>query len=262
MYCGWWITWSNHNPALSDVYSQHVHLSTRHWLRSADFLTLPHPAACSHFAWHIIIKFEYLRHVQQVCAESNAVAYMDECCMTVVIQKDWYCALTTPSMTHMTSHAWFLLVNLITTILFISHWTVTGEKISSVLVIVQLDFESKHLPCCEWPLHMQQRIIVFRNLDTEIKNKLQCSKIGILIACQWDMMSNNFIYLSIFLTTQEPLSLLRPNAISVRWSAGKAICKGRSFEVQHASHWGWWINRPPCLVEDTLCLCWLRLPRT
>ena len=56
--------------------------------------------------------------MHQVCAESYAVGYMDECCMAVVIQTDSYWALTAPSMTLMTLPTTVLLVNFISNLIF------------------------------------------------------------------------------------------------------------------------------------------------
>jgi len=59
-------------------------------------------------------QFSNLNHVHQVCAESYAVGRMDECSMTVIIQTDSYCALTTSSLTRMASLTQIVSVDFIT----------------------------------------------------------------------------------------------------------------------------------------------------
>jgi len=55
------------------------------------------------FQWRTISNFKYFNPVHEICVESYAFGYMDEYCMTVIIQADSLLALTTLSMTRVTS---------------------------------------------------------------------------------------------------------------------------------------------------------------
>jgi len=117
----------------------------------------------------------------------------------------------------------------------LSHLTVIGKQVSSLLVILPPDLHSRTFGWCVPPLHMHRRIIVSHNLVTEVKKKLTSSKIGTQIEFHWDLTSKIVFGLSIPLVTQEPSSCLHPNPISIWGSAGEAICRGKSLQVQRAS---------------------------
>jgi hypothetical protein len=84
------------------------------WINTARLPRLSWSSSCPQFPWHTISNFQNLNHVHQVCVESYAVGHMVECTMTVIIQTDSYQALTAPSIIHMTSLTWILLVNFVT----------------------------------------------------------------------------------------------------------------------------------------------------
>jgi len=68
--------------------------------------------------------------------------------MTVVMHTGSYCALTAPSMTHMTSLTKKLLVSFITNLVFALHLAVTGKTITGSLVILWGDLEFTTLEWC------------------------------------------------------------------------------------------------------------------
>jgi len=112
----WQMTYPCHIPAISVSNLWHVDLSSSFRTWQPNFLTCSHPAPSPQFPWPIISNVMNLDHVHQCCAESYAVGCMNECSMMIVMQRDLYWALNSPSMAHMISLTYILLRNFITTI--------------------------------------------------------------------------------------------------------------------------------------------------
>jgi len=98
---------------------------------------------------------------------------------------------------------------------WLSHLTVTGKTLSSLLVVYQLDLECGTFAWAVWPLHTHRQIIMTHNLFTAIKHKLTCSKMGKQIAFTRNMSSKRPIWLSNPPATVEPSPCLRPKPMSV-----------------------------------------------
>jgi len=113
-----WMTQRCHIPAHSAGTLPHVDSSTNPCLIHPNFLTFPYPAPSPQFPWLTIGNFLNLDNVHQVWAQSYAVGCMDECSMLLVIHTDSHYALTTPSMTHITSLTLLLEVNFVSNLVF------------------------------------------------------------------------------------------------------------------------------------------------
>jgi len=82
------------------------------------------------------------------------------------------------------------------------------------------------------------------------------SKIGTQIAFCRDMRSKIQICLFIPPMTQEPSPCLCLNQISIWWSAGEAIGRGESLQVQQALHSEWVMNWALRRAQDWRYSCW------
>jgi hypothetical protein len=110
--------WSYHIPVLLAGYLWHVDYFTSFWKILLNFRTFFHPAPSSQFPWLTISNLKYLNQVHYVYGESNAVRYMDEFSMKVVVQTDSYWVLTALSVTCITSPTYMLLVFFVTNLAF------------------------------------------------------------------------------------------------------------------------------------------------
>jgi len=106
-------------PALSTGNSPYINWYTSFGYIYPDFLTVPHPAHSPKFAWPPTSNFQHLQYVCWVCAASCAVGSMIVCSMTVVIHSAPYCALTTASMTRLTSLTDILFVSFVCNLVWI-----------------------------------------------------------------------------------------------------------------------------------------------
>lgn len=89
--------------------------------------------------------------------------------------------------------------------------TVSGETISCLLDVYQLELESRTFPWPVRPLHLHRHIIFPYNLVTDIKKKLTHSKIDTRIAYSSNMSSKIAIPQSFLLATKKSSPFLRPN---------------------------------------------------
>jgi len=100
-------------------------------------------------------------------------------------------------------------------LLLLCHLTVTCRIKSNVMAVLQPDLDFRTFRWCVWTLHMHRRIIMSHNSDTEIKQKMTCSKIGKQLAFHRDQTSKSTVCTSILPQTQEPSPSLRRNPISI-----------------------------------------------
>jgi len=118
----------------------------------------------------------------------------------------------------------------------LSNVSVTSKSISSLRAICQSDLESRTLERPIRPLHTHWWNIPSHNLVTEILQKLTCSKVGTQFALTSDRSSKLTFRLSISREMREPSPCLCPDPISIWQLPTDALCKGKSLQVEQASH--------------------------
>ena len=153
--------------------------------------------------------------MKKVWAEWYVVSSMDWCSLSAVICPSFACALTCPSMSHMTSLTFTLLANFVSYYRLTLFFSVTGNTVYRLLFVNQLDLESRTLACPVQPLHTYWRTILSHNLVTEIQKKLTRNKTDSENAFTRNTSSDIPIWLSSRLVTQEPSPCLRPDVISI-----------------------------------------------
>jgi len=135
----------------------------------------------------------------------------------------WWSMFIRVCIAHWPLHLWFVWHQIvkfcyqISTLFYflLSHLTITGKTISSLLIFSQLDLESRTFAWPARPLHMHRKIILFHNLISEIQQSLTQSKINTQCDFQSDMSSKLTIWQSIPPLTQEPSRFHRPNPVSL-----------------------------------------------
>ena len=131
--------------------------------------------------------------------------------------------------------------------------------ISTSLVVDQCDGEPRTFASPIRPLDMHWWIIISHNSVTKIKEKLTLSKIGTRIAFARDPSSYITICQCTLLAMHELPPSLRPNPISIWWSAWDAICRGNSLQAEQAVI-SWSGTNPALqLAEETQCICVTRV---
>ena len=162
--------------------------------------------------------------MHQVCTESYAVWYMDECSMTGVFQTGLYRALTALCITCMTSLTWILLVYFVTTIAFDfpPHSTLQTANEHVGYLAAWCGFET--LPKVRSTLEHAQLNYHVTQFDYWIQETLTRNKIGTQITFHRDMTSKVIICVFVPLLMQERSRYLRPNLISICQLAWDGTC--------------------------------------
>jgi len=157
-----------------------------------------HPAPSPRSPCHTISNLKYVNNVDQVCTESNAVEYMDECSVAVILQTDWNWARTDLSMTRMSSPTQMLCVHFVTIIAFVAHLRIIGKQKLHLLAVWQPELESWLFAGCVWPLNMHRLIVMCYNWVTEIKKSWHVAKLvhKLLFTVIW---CQNFKFASLFI---------------------------------------------------------------
>jgi len=106
-----WITQRSDISALSVGNSLHVEPSPNFSLIQPNILSLPDPFWSARFPWLTRSNIHKAHYLHPVLMRSNVVGCIDECKMMVVIHTDSPCAMTSSSMTRMSSLRETLSVN-------------------------------------------------------------------------------------------------------------------------------------------------------
>ena len=144
----------------------------------------------------------------------------------------------------------------------LSHLTVMGRTISGLLVVYQLDLESRTFAWPVWPLQMNKRIVLSQKFVTEIKKMLPHRKLGTWFAFQRDMLSKlEFVHLGFRRPMGRHHFFVRIRFLYGNWLGGPyAVLKADRFTGLRFLNW----RRIRCCVRRERCyiLVWLWFPRT
>lgn len=196
---------------------------------------MPYPVHSPRFPCPTISNIHNHGSLHPVWTKSEAVGWMDQCNMMVVIHTDLYCAMTDLSMTHMPSLSDKLLANVLSSSDFDCSTIHMRQNNITFIHCQSTWLKSRTLEWPLWPFHMHRPMIMAHNLVTEIQKLVTGYKIDTPITCCGDKSSIMTYCVGSVRLTYKAIQDIHLNAFCVSGLGQENSCSRNSSWVYQAS---------------------------